>query len=672
VAHDEELHREIALKEIQDRYADDPESRSRFVLEAEVTGGLEHPGIVPVYGLGAYPDGRPFYAMRFIRGDSLKEAIDCFHQAEACLDPGQRALGLRQLLGRFVDMCNAVAYAHSRGVLHRDLKPANVMLGPYGETLVVDWGLSKPLGKTESKVAWKERPLVPVAGGSSAPTQMGQALGTPAYMSPEQAAGQLDQLGPASDVYSLGATLYCLLTGQAPFTDADLGLVLKNVSKGTFRAPGQVKRGVAPALEAVCLKAMALKPEDRYASARALADDIEHWLADEPVSAYREPLPARLARWGRRHKTWVASSAALLVTALVALTIGLVAVGQANSRTREQRNLAQRNADRAQRNADQAEAINHFLVNDLLGEAAPEQNPVGQQITVVAALEKASRKIGTAFKEQPEIEASLRLTIGNALRSLGRFEDAEPHLQTALELHRRLGGQDHPDALKAQHELARLLMSKGNYSDAESLLKENLEASRRVLGPDDPFTLRTLNSLAVYHQWRNELAEAERLHGEVLEARLRVLGPDHEDTLHSLSNLGGRLLARRQYQRAVTVLRDALAGWRRRSGEDNPTTLTVRFNLAKALWGDGNRDQAERLCSEVWEARRRVSGLEHKDTLVVLETLVRFRCERAEAAKAEKLLCETLAELRKPPAPRQATIAALQRLLAECRHGAEK
>src|SRR4030095_1034706 len=139
---DAELHREVALKQILDHHADDATSRQRFLLEAEITGGLEHPGIVPVYGLGSYGDGRPYYAMRFIRGDSLKEAITRFHQADSeTRDPGQRMLALRKLLGRFIDVCNAMAYAHSRGVLHRDLKPGNIMLGKYGETLVVAWGL---------------------------------------------------------------------------------------------------------------------------------------------------------------------------------------------------------------------------------------------------------------------------------------------------------------------------------------------------------------------------------------------------------------------------------------------------------------------------------------------------------------------------------------------------
>lgn len=176
VALDEELHREVALKEIQERHADRPEYRARFLLEAEITGGLEHPGIVPVYGLGQYDDGRPFYAMRFIRGDSLKYAIEHFHEADqAGRDPGERTLAFRKLLGRFIDVCNAIAYAHSRGVLHRDLKPGNIMLGKYGETLVVDWGLAKPLGRKSADSATEEPPLQPESASGSAETVAGTA-----------------------------------------------------------------------------------------------------------------------------------------------------------------------------------------------------------------------------------------------------------------------------------------------------------------------------------------------------------------------------------------------------------------------------------------------------------------------------------------------------------------
>jgi tRNA A-37 threonylcarbamoyl transferase component Bud32 len=169
VALDAELHREVALKQILDHHADDPASRQRFLIEAEITGGLEHPGIVPVYGLGTYADGRPYYAMRFIKGDSLKEAIQHFH-ADASLktDPGRRSLALRKLLRRFTDVCNAIDYAHSCGVLHRDLKPGNIIVGQHGETLVVDWGLAKPLGHVEPGSATGERTLMPSSASGSA------------------------------------------------------------------------------------------------------------------------------------------------------------------------------------------------------------------------------------------------------------------------------------------------------------------------------------------------------------------------------------------------------------------------------------------------------------------------------------------------------------------------
>jgi formylglycine-generating enzyme required for sulfatase activity/tRNA A-37 threonylcarbamoyl transferase component Bud32 len=332
VAEDQELHREVALKEIQERHAAEPANRSRFLLEAEVTGGLEHPGIVPVYGLGQYADGRPFYAMRLIKGDSLKEAIEQFHRTKQGLPPGERTLGLRKLLGRFLDVCNAIAYAHSRGVLHRDLKPGNIMVGKYGETLVVDWGLAKVLGRTDLESS--EGLLPTSASGDSALTQAGTAVGTPAYMSPEQAAGKLDQLGPASDVYNLGATLYCLLTGRAPFREGEVAEVLRKVQRGDWVRPRALNREIAPALEAVCLKAMALKPQDRYPSPRALADDIEHWLADEPVTAYREPWLRRLGRWRRRHPTVVTAGALVVVTAVVAVIIAAGVVGREQARTR--------------------------------------------------------------------------------------------------------------------------------------------------------------------------------------------------------------------------------------------------------------------------------------------------------------------------------------------------
>ena len=251
VALDEELHREVALKEIQERYASDEQPRLRFLLEAEITGGLEHPGIVPVYGLGHHPDGRPFYAMRFVRGESLKDAV-----ARTRATTPRSSLALRRLLARFLDVCNAVAYAHSRGVLHRDIKPGNILLGPYGETLVVDWGLAKIVGRDEPGQSdpSAEPTLRPPSASGSGETIPGTALGTPAYMSPEQAQGRLDLLGPQSDVYSLGATLYVLLTGRPPFTGDDAAAVLPSVERGEFARPRAVNPSIPKQLEAICIK----------------------------------------------------------------------------------------------------------------------------------------------------------------------------------------------------------------------------------------------------------------------------------------------------------------------------------------------------------------------------------------------------------------------------------
>jgi WD40 repeat protein/tRNA A-37 threonylcarbamoyl transferase component Bud32 len=341
VARDQELHRDVALKQIKDEHADDAQRRARFLVEAEITGGLEHPGIVPVYGQGQYENGRPFYAMRFIRGDNLKNAIERFHQADAALrDPGERALELRRLLGRFLDVCNAIAYAHSRAVLHRDLKPGNIMLGQFGETLVVDWGLAKSVGRSEIGGPVAEDTLTPESGSDVKSTVEGVRVGTPAFMSPEQAAGRLGELGPASDVYSLGATLYSLLTGQLPFADRNLVSLLRKVERGEFPPPRSVNAQVDRTLDAICRKAMALRPADRYGSPRALADDIEHWLADEPVSALPETWGGRLARWARRHRTSVQAGVAalLLVTLISVVAAGLV--NQARTRAEERRREA--------------------------------------------------------------------------------------------------------------------------------------------------------------------------------------------------------------------------------------------------------------------------------------------------------------------------------------------
>jgi WD40 repeat protein len=280
LAFDTELNREVALKELQSHRAHDTDSQARFLFEAEITGRLEHPGIVPVYSLGRHADGRPYYAMRLIEGETLRAAIERFHRKFTAAGVDEyRELAFRRLLRCLIDACNAVAYAHSRGVVHRDLKPDNIMLGRFGETLVIDWGVAKSL-TSPSESLGNEPPTTERSSTDASVTQPGSVIGTPRYMSPEQAAGDLDRVGPASDVYSLGAILYCLLVGHSPFPEGELSSVLDRARRGIFPSPRRLRRSIDPTLEAICLKAMALSQVDRHASPLDLANDLEAWQAD--------------------------------------------------------------------------------------------------------------------------------------------------------------------------------------------------------------------------------------------------------------------------------------------------------------------------------------------------------------------------------------------------------
>jgi serine/threonine-protein kinase len=454
-ARDEELGRTVALKEIQGAAADHPSWRARFLFEAEVTGNLEHPGIVPVYGLGCYPDGRPFYAMRFIRGHSLDEEIKHFHQADTPgRDRSERTLGLRGLLGRFVDVCNALAYAHSRSVIHRDVKPANVMLGEFGETLVVDWGLAR-LGPVPEQ--GHGAGVWPASAAGMMATARGTAIGTPAYMPPEQATGEHDQVGPHSDVYSLGATLYHLLTGQPPFTGSSLEEILLKVVRGDCPPPRHVNPAVPAALAAVCQKAMMLEPGQRYPSAQALAEDVEHWLADEPVSAYREPPLERARRWARRHRTLVSSLLVLLVVGVAGLGLGLWAVSWEQHRTAQERDRALEAEKKARANLELARKA----VDECFGLARNDPLVQGEHLRAVRKrlLEKTLpfyrefRSQGPDDRTLAAQQAEYLFRVAFITEEIGSKTEAIETLEQALAIRASLA-QQHPEDNEHQADLA--------------------------------------------------------------------------------------------------------------------------------------------------------------------------------------------------------------------------
>ncbi|MFL5340533.1 MAG: protein kinase domain-containing protein [Gemmataceae bacterium] len=515
VALDEDLQREVALKRIQPPHAQHPPTRRRFRLEAEATGRLEHPGIVPVYGLGQDDTGQLFYAMRLIQGETLQDAARRFHAADRLgHDAGARRLALRQLLGRFVAVCHALAYAHNRGVIHRDLKPANIMLGDFGETLVVDWGLAKVLSEEDEAAAPAAEPVAdstPAADG----TRPGSTLGTPAYMSPEQAAGQ--PLGPATDVYSLGTTLYTLLTGLCPFEGRHVGEVVEKVLRGDCVPPRQRNPTAPRALEAVCLRAMARVPADRYPSAGELAAELERWLADEPVTAWREPWRVRARRWVGRHRTLVASGAATAVVALLALTAATLLLSRANDRERAARARAEANLLLARA------AVDRYYTE--VSEETLLKEPGFQPLR--AKLLEAALDYYLGFLEQrqddPAVRAELAETyfrVGRIRALLGQWDAALAGYQKARDLQEQLA-RERPDLAAQRAGLATTVFNLGyvrnmtGHRDEALVALKSCRDLRDQLVRDDPDNARFRNDLAAA---LNDLAATRHGAGQRAEA----------------------------------------------------------------------------------------------------------------------------------------------------------
>ena len=541
-AWDRQLGRVVALKEMRPNVVNDRALRERFLREAEINGNLEHPGIVPVYALGADEEDRPYYAMRFVEGQTLHAALLDFHERAARLSASQWTIELRRLLDALLDVCQAIAYAHSRAVLHRDLKPGNVMLGKFGETHIIDWGLAKATGQAVKGVGEADDSPAPVvafsSGGDSSQSVAGHAIGSPPYMSPEQARGEIDRLGPATDVYSLGATLYAIMTGKPPADGKDTAEILEKVRAGRIASPRSVNERIPQALEAICQRAMRLEPDDRYASAAELAADLRHWLADEPVAVHQDSATTRLLRWSRHHKTLVGVAGGLILATLVALAGTTLLVNQQKQRERginSKLAIALRETEQARDEArtgrlttevardalavalqqteearDAAEAhirLGLDVVDQLvtLGDRQIMSPPLAGQARQ-DLLEQALEFL-RAFRQRVPDDTAVLVDSATAARRLGhlytligRLDQAAPFLEESAALNASLAGEE-PDDLRhgdrqaeALLDLAELKAVRGQVEEAESGLREVLAGARfRVeRDPESAIYQRTL------------------------------------------------------------------------------------------------------------------------------------------------------------------------------------
>ena len=605
------VRRQVALKLIKVGMYDD-DVLKRFQSERQSLAIMDHPSIAKVFDAGTTPDGQPYFVMEYVPGVPITDYCD------------QKRLKIRERLELFIKVCEGVQHAHQKAIIHRDLKPANILVVDVdGKPVprVIDFGLAKT--------------TTPQIAGETLFTKLGAFVGTPGYMSPEQADTSVQDVDTRTDVYSLGVILYVLLSGSLPFDTKKwqkqpLHEVLRQLREDEPPRPstkiGMEKessiasaetRGVQPKqlvsllhgdLDWITMKAVEKDRTRRYGTPSELAADITRYLNDEPVVARRASTGYRLQKYVRRHSIGVA-----VVTGLVLLLGAFVAMqGVQLRRTTRERDRANRERDRATRITDFMTGM--FKVSD-------PSEARGNSITAREILDKASKDVDTGLAQDPETQAQMMNVMGDVYDSLGLYSPAQSLQQESLEIRRRVLGPEHPETLQSMNDLAHALYHEARGADAEKLYREALDIERRVLGPEHPRTLLSMNNLAnaLWHEGR--YADSEKLHRETLDIRRRVLGPEHPETLQSMNDLANDLSDQGHFAEAEKLHREALDIERRVLGPEHPRTLLSMNNLATALYREGRYAEAEKMFRETLDIDRRVLGPEHPGTALIVYNL---------------------------------------------------
>jgi serine/threonine protein kinase len=673
----EPVTRRVALKIIK-LGMDTREVVARFEAERQALAMMDHPNIAKVLDAGATDKGRPFFVMELVKGVPITEFCDA------------RQLGTRERLELFIDVCSAINHAHQKGIIHRDIKPSNVMITLHGDKAVVkviDFGIAKATqGKLTDKTLF---------------TRFEQFIGTPVYMSPEQASLSGLDIDTRSDIYALGILLYELLTGKPPFDSKSLfsggydemRRIIREVepSRPSLRLntvvgeertmlararqiePAKVGRLVEPDLDWIVMKAIDKDRTRRYETANAFARDISHFLADEPVSATPPSAGYQFQKFARRNKAALRVGAGIVIVLVVAT---VVSTWQAIRATQAEKTafetLAQVAAERDAKELARRDAEN---ISKFLGEVFQSPDPTrdGRTITVAETLDNAAKKLETDLAAQPVQRAKLQTTLGNTYLALGLARQAIPLQEKARNFLLSSAGPNHPDTLLAMHKLALSYATAGRLTEALKLREEVLGLRRKVLGERHPDTLSAMNNLALSCDTAGRQDEALKLREEVLTVRSELLGPEHPETLKAMQNLALSYHAANRRDEGLKLQEEVLPLSLKVNGLEHPDTLLAMNNLASSYSATDRLDEALKLQEEALKLRLKVNGPEHPDTLLAKQNLANSYAATDRLDEAIKLQEEVLKLRRKVSgAEHPDTLSAIYNLANSCQHAGRK